>query len=88
VRIEDAGGELIAQHDMLPGNGARPTSWWQPGWEMRDVYYLTISPDAKPGPASLDVLLYDTFTQERVPFADGSEVLRLVEMTVSDPLTK
>jgi uncharacterized membrane protein len=84
VRIEDAGGELIAQHDMLPGNGARPTSWWQPGWEMRDVYYLTISPTAKPGPASLDVLLYDSFSQQRVPFDDGSEILRLVKVSVSE----
>jgi uncharacterized membrane protein len=84
VRIEDESGELIAQHDMQPGNGARPTSWWQPGWEMRDVYYLTLSPGAKPGPASLDVLLYDSFTQERVPFDDGSEILQLVEMKVSE----
>jgi hypothetical protein len=55
---------------------------------MRDVYYLTISPDAKPGPASLDVLLYDSFSQQRVPFDDGSEILRLVEVIVSKSNTE
>jgi hypothetical protein len=32
VRIMSDEGDLLAQHDMLPSNGARPTSWWEPGW--------------------------------------------------------
>jgi hypothetical protein len=64
----------------MPSNGARPTSWWQPGWNFRDVYYLTIAPTAVPGPATLDVLLYDTFTQERIPFEGGEEVLHLFQL--------
>jgi uncharacterized membrane protein len=80
VRVEDETGALVAQKDVMPSNGARPTSWWQPGWNFRDVYYLTIGPTAAPGPATLDVLLYDTFTQERVPFEGGEEVLHLFQL--------
>lgn len=68
VRIAAADGWLLAQQDMMPSNGARPTSWWQSGWQLRDIYYLTLDPGAAPGPATLDVLLYDSFTQEPIPF--------------------
>ncbi|MCP4360451.1 MAG: DUF2079 domain-containing protein [Chloroflexi bacterium] len=70
VRITADDGYLIAQQDTKPSNGARPTSWWQPGWKIRDVYYLTIPPDTPPQNLSLDVLLYDSYTQERLPFGE------------------
>jgi uncharacterized membrane protein len=76
VRIIDSGGALAAQHDMQPSEGSRPTSWWEPGWNFRDVYYLTLSPEFTPGPASLDLLLYDSVTQDRVNFGD-EEIIRL-----------
>jgi hypothetical protein len=82
VRVEDSSGALVAQKDVMPSNGARPTSWWQPGWKFRDVYYLTIAPTVTPGPATLDVLLYDTYTQERVPFEGGGEVLHLFQFNL------
>jgi len=44
---------------------------------MRDTYYLTISDDAADGAATLDILLYDTYSQERVPFDTGEEILNL-----------
>ena len=79
VRIVDGSGALVAQHDMQPGDGSRPTSWWQPGWAFRDVYYLTLGADLTPGPAALNLLLYDSTTQERVPFGD-EEMLELWEL--------
>jgi uncharacterized membrane protein len=82
VRIADAAGALVAQHDMQPSDGARPTSWWEPGWEFRDVYYLTVSPEAPSGPGSLDIVLYDTYTLDRVPFDDGVEVVSLCTVTL------
>lgn len=76
LRIGQNGG-LIAQYDSWPVQGSRPTSWWQSGWTMRDTYYLTISDDAADGAATLDILLYDTYSQERVPFDTGEEILNL-----------
>lgn len=82
VRLATSDGALAAQQDMMPSNGARPTSWWQPGWRIRDVYYLTVPAQAAPGAASLDVLLYDSYSQERVPFDQG-EVLHLAEAVIA-----
>ena len=67
---------------MQPSKGARPTSWWEEGWFFRDPYYLTISPEASPGPGSLDILLYDTYTHEWVPFEDGTEILALCSVKI------
>ncbi len=78
VRIEDSSGALVAQHDMLPGDGSRPTSWWEPGWRFRDVYYLNVAPVVAPGPASLDVVLYDSFTQERIEFDGGDDIIHIL----------
>lgn len=77
LRVTDPGGTLLAQHDGWPVDNLKPTSWWQTGWQLRDSIYLTIDPAATAGPASLDVLLYDSYTQENVPFSGGKEVLRL-----------
>ena len=82
VRVADASGALAAQQDMLPSKGARPTSWWETGWEFRDVYYLTISPQAQPGPGSLDLLLYDTYSLEHIPFDGGTEILTLCNIAL------
>ena len=84
VRVEDATGALVAQHDSQPVQASRPTSWWEPGWRMRDVYYLTVSPEAVPGPASLDLVLYDSFTQERATF-DGNEKVQLLPLELVAP---
>lgn len=77
LRVTDPSGALLAQHDGWPVDNLKPTSWWQPGWQLRDSVYLTIDPAAAAGPASLDVLLYDSYTQENVPFSGDKEVLHL-----------
>jgi uncharacterized membrane protein len=84
VRLQDASGALVGQHDMMPVDGSRPTSWWQPGWKIRDVYYLTVAPDASLGPGSLDLVLYDSFSKERVLFEEDNEVLQLLNVFISE----
>jgi hypothetical protein len=59
---------------MPPSNGARPTSWWEKGWYFRDIYYLDVPADAAGKTANLEILLYDSFSQERVPFDKGEEL--------------
>ena len=75
VRVADASGRLVAQHDSMPGHGSKPTSWWEEGWAIRDVYYLQVSPDAPPGPGRLDVLVYDSASGELLLFGDGSQAI-------------
>jgi uncharacterized membrane protein len=85
VRIVDSSGALVAQHDSLPGNGNKPTSWWREGWELRDVHHLVVPPadassdadassgEVRPGIGSLEVVVYDSQSLEIVPFdADDS----------------
>jgi hypothetical protein len=84
IRIADASGALAAIYDNLPGQGKKPTSWWQEGWKIRDVYYLTVSPEAQPGQGSLDVMVYDTISSETVPFQGGAEILRLCQVVIGD----
>jgi uncharacterized membrane protein len=83
IRIADAADALVAIHDNLPGQGKKPTSWWQEGWQIRDVFYLTVSPQAQSGRGSLDVMVYDSSTGETVPFDGKAEVLKLCPLIVS-----
>ncbi|MBN1584417.1 MAG: DUF2079 domain-containing protein, partial [Anaerolineae bacterium] len=73
VRLVLPGGSLLAQQDNMPGRGKKPTSWWQEGWQIRDVYDLTVSPDAPPGAGTLDVLVYDSYDARVLPF-DGDRL--------------
>lgn len=82
LRVTASNGALLAQHDGWPVDNLKPTSWWQPGWQLRDSIYLEIAPDAAAGAASLDVLLYDSYTQENVPFSGDKEVLPLHPITI------
>lgn len=82
VRILDAGGVLIAQYDNWPAQGTKPTSWWEKGWHIRDVYYLTLPPEARAGPAHLDVLVYDSDTRQVIPFDDGSETIEIAPLEI------
>ncbi len=75
VRIVDPAGGLIAQHDSQPANASRPTSWWQPGWYFREYRYLTIPETTPPGEATLEIVLYDSYTIEAVkPDGGGDNV--------------
>ena len=82
VRVSDAAGALVAQHDNMPGQGKKPTSWWEEGWQIRDVYYLTLSPQARPGQGSLVVVVYDSYSGQVVLWDDGSAALRAAGVDV------
>jgi len=82
VRISDSSGALAAIYDSLPGQGKKPTSWWEEGWQIRDVYYLTVSPQAPAGRGSLSVLLYDSLSGETVLFEGGTAILELCPVVI------
>ena len=76
LRIADENGRLLAQHDGWPVDNLKPTSWWQPGWQLRDSVFLTLDPDAAAGTASLYVLLYDSCSLDIIPFSGTTHRLQ------------
>jgi hypothetical protein len=82
VRVSDPSGAVVAIHDNMPGMGKKPTSWWQKGWQIRDTYYLTIPPTSQPGPGSLSVLVYDSYSQEIVLFDGHIDLLEILSIQI------
>lgn len=71
-------GRPIAQRDMYPGAGLRPTSLLSPGQRLIDEYVLTI-PSTAVSPADLELAagLYDFTTNERLLLPDGGDAAML-----------
>jgi hypothetical protein len=64
-------GKLIAQHDAPPRDGAYPTTAWRPGEVVPDAFSLSLPADLTPGPATLEIGLYDLTTLRRLPLSGG-----------------
>lgn len=75
VQWLDAGGQLIAQADQEPGMGMYPTSAWQPGRLVREVYRRA---DDAAGWERVIVLLYGR-DGVRLPLDGGAETYTLAE---------
>jgi uncharacterized membrane protein len=84
VRLVDPTAGLIDQRDSMPVGGTRPTSWWQADDTLRDVYYLTVPADAPLGTLNLDLVVYDTYTLEVVPFEGVGDILTLHPVFVEE----
>jgi len=93
THLLDDEGRIVGQHDGLPGNGFRLTeiwqpaifkltSKWQPGEVMRDVHYLNLSPGCKPGRDTLEVGMYDLWTDQRLSTANGEDRLILTQVII------
>jgi uncharacterized membrane protein len=85
VRLADESGWLFAQHDGVPGLGSLPTSWWQAGQKVQDIHYLDIPQTLPEQPLKLELLLYDSLSQDIISWADGNEQMELVSATTSAP---
>ncbi|MFQ5436270.1 MAG: glycosyltransferase family 39 protein, partial [Anaerolineae bacterium] len=72
--IDPVLGVPIAQRDMYPGQGLRPTTFLRPGEKVTNVYRLTI-PETAVAPANLlvSVGVYDFATGERLQTAAGED---------------
>jgi len=72
VHLVDDGGQLVAQHDGPPVQGAFPTSWWRVGDVVPDQHELFV-PDENPTlkGLSLRVGLYEPETGRRWSVVDG-----------------
>ena len=65
VHLLDAGGEIVAQHDGVPGEGRRPTLGWLPGEYVEDRHPLLLPAGLPPGEYRLAAGLYQPITWQR-----------------------
>jgi hypothetical protein len=74
VHMVDSSGQLVANHDGVPGNGRFPTKAWQPGIVIPDTHSILIPAELPAGEYLLKVGLYDPDTGERLTAtaADGT----------------
>jgi hypothetical protein len=70
-------GQVVAQHDAVPGLGGYPTSRWPAGQVVADWHPIQVPPDAKPGSYSVEVGLYDPASGARAVLAQGGDSLLL-----------
>jgi hypothetical protein len=81
VHMYDADGELVAQRDVMPLNGAWPTSCWQPGATLEGRYELVLLRPLKPGVYRLELGFYWLPSGERLPVqGQGAEPSRSVRL--------
>ncbi|MEA3407911.1 MAG: glycosyltransferase family 39 protein [Chloroflexota bacterium] len=67
VHLLDEKGNLIAQRDQIPGQGAYPTSGWLPDEVIADTYTIPLPEDLESGIYRLSIGLYELSTGERLP---------------------
>ena len=60
-------GELYGQRDGQPQDGKYPTYLWDEGEHIRDLYTLTVAPDAPPGAYEIAIGMYTLETLARLP---------------------
>jgi hypothetical protein len=73
THLLDAAGNLKAQQDNAPQQGHYPTSWWDRGEKVIDVYTLPLPSDLAPGRYSLRVGLYEPETGRRLPLQNEGQ---------------
>jgi hypothetical protein len=66
VHLYDADGELAAQRDTMPLDGAWPTTCWQPGEVFVDHYELVVLKPLTPGLYRVELGLYWLPNSERL----------------------
>lgn len=77
VHLDDASGQLKAQHDGIPAAGLLPTQDWRAGEVIDDRHGIVIPADLPPGGYRLDVGLYRADNGQRLTLPDGQNQLTL-----------
>ncbi len=67
VHVLDARGNIVAQADHQPQNGAYPTSIWDAGEQVRDDLTVVLPPQTPDGKFTIAIGLYDLSTGQRLP---------------------
>jgi 4-amino-4-deoxy-L-arabinose transferase-like glycosyltransferase len=80
VHLLDEDGQIVAQHDRAPESGFYPTSQWDVGETVADIYALTLPETLATGNYRLMVGLYDPATGQRLLTADGQDAVELAAL--------
>jgi hypothetical protein len=83
VHVIDANDRILAQHDVEPGAGLRPTTTWAPGEVVSDHHGILIPLDTPPGTHRLAVGLYHP-DGSRLPLETGEDRLFLGDVTIEN----
>jgi hypothetical protein len=84
VHLLDAEGEIFAQHDGQPQNGAYPTSVCDPGEVISDAHQLPLGGDLPAGDYRLRVGLYLAETGERLAVGEDNNTVELGHVSLED----
>jgi hypothetical protein len=82
VHIGKADAPPIAQNDGEPQAGFRPASSWNTNEIINDNRAVWIKPGTPPGQYDIYIGLYDANTGERLKLPDGSDRLKIGEITI------
>ena len=77
VHLLDAKGQIVAQHDGQPQNGAYPTSVWDTGEVIADEHVLDLPADLPAGSYRLRVGWYLPDSGDRLPVTGGGDSVEL-----------
>ena len=72
LHLLDSSGRIRAQVDSQPYQGAYPTSLWDAGEVIRDVYSMPVPGDLPPGVYTLELGLYEYPSMQRLNAVGGS----------------
>lgn len=73
IHLVDSDGNVVAQSDVLPGQGQWLTKSWQPQEWITDQIALSLPADLSPGQYQLLVGWYHLKTGQRLPLVDSPE---------------
>jgi hypothetical protein len=82
VHLLDANGLPRAQADVIPHNGARPTTSWLPGEIIADEIVLKIPADLPAGQYRLTTGLYGELDGKRLTLPDGKDAIELTAVEI------
>jgi len=75
VHLVDADGVVRSQQDNAPVNNTYPTTLWQPGEFISDVFTLALPPDLSAGDYTLEAGMYLVETGARLPVLGSDRVI-------------
>ncbi len=83
VHLLDENGQLMTNHDGVPGNGRFPTTTWQSGIIIQDNHTLPLPPNMPPGTYRIKVGLYQPETGDRLPLTNSTDEEALHEKALT-----
>ena len=84
VHVTDSAGNVVAQHDGIPANGAEPTTGWAVGEYITDPVEISLPAELPPGEYSVRVGVYLPATGARLPVSGGGDSFLLGKVRVGE----